>query len=788
MGRPFEGHRGEVAEPLWLTRAFARIIAWRWYVVAVYALLLPVGAFYAVKVGQDNSIDRLLARNDPDYLATRAFEKTFGSGEFALLLAEADDPFDPAVVQRVDRLERALQGIPHLTTNSLLSVYRRAKAGFEATPEQVTHLRDFATGTDLFRRQGLFGQHYLAIGLVLDVRGSAERHETVAAIDRAIASVASDLGPVRRINRLGQSFVNVYLDDAQRTAPLYFVLFALFMIVFTIALYRSVRTLVAFLLTLATCLALCVGYIGLTGGTFTLVSPMVPMTVLVTASATLVYLQSRFVERPADRPVDAHQLFTLTNKFIPCTASIFATAAGFAALQISNLRIIREMGQWVAVGLAFAWVTVFTLFPALQKLLRTPTEQERRGAAAWLMHLAMGLPRFTYRWRWPLVVTPLALSTAGLVAVFGLPGVVAPMPLLTEPLEYINHASPIYQDMRRLTPVIPGLAVTHVWLKGGVGSMSEPAVLNGLYKFQQTLETLPDVGAVIGPTTIMRMLRYIGGEGDAWPSDPAALDQIAADLEAVVAREPLVSHFVDPTALAQSQLTVISRSNEDQAYERLRRGIYERWEAAQAANPALKEIQLQTAGLAPLQARMAQSLVPTLAESFILTVVIIFGTFLLIFRNGTARLMAMIPSLFAILVMFGVMRVSGMMLNIATILIASTVLGTSENDQIHFFYHFLEGRRSGSVEHALRHTLLVAGRAIGFATLINAGGFLAFVLADLPPMRQFGALSALAFVLSMIADFTALPAALWILFRERPDDVSEQAEARYDNRASRRSR
>ena len=32
-------------------------------------------------------------------------------------------------------------------------------------------------------------------------------------------------------------------------------------------------------------------------------------------------------------------------------------------------------------------------------------------------------------------------------------------------------------------------------------------------------------------------------------------------------------------------------------------------------------------------------------------------------------------------------------------------------------------------------------------------------------MRQFGFLAALAFVLSMIADFTALPAALWILFR-----------------------
>jgi hypothetical protein len=166
---------------------------------------------------------------------------------------------------------------------------------------------------------------------------------------------------------------------------------------------------------------------------------------------------------------------------------------------------------------------------------------------------------------------------------------------------------------------------------------------------------------------------------------------------------------------------------------------------------------------------MARDLVPTLVESFALSVAVIFLAFLLVFRNGLARILAMIPSIFAILVMFLVMRAAGMRLNIATILIASTVLGTSENDQIHFFYHFLQGRRGGTVEHALRHALGVAGRAIFFATVINAGGFLAFGLAELPPIRQFGMLAALAFVLSMVADFTALPAALWILLAKRPD-------------------
>ena len=81
----------------------------------------------------------------------------------------------------------------------------------------------------------------------------------------------------------------------------------------------------------------------------------------------------------------------------------------------------------------------------------------------------------------------------------------------------------------------------------------------------------------------------------------------------------------------------------------------------------------------------------------------------------------------------------------------------------------IRDRDNASTEAALRHTLLISGKAIFFATLINAGGFLAFALAKLPPIRQFGLLSALAFVLSMIADFTALPAALWLLFRAKPD-------------------
>ena len=123
--------------------------------------------------------------------------------------------------------------------------------------------------------------------------------------------------------------------------------------------------------------------------------------------------------------------------------------------------------------------------------------------------------------------------------------------------------------------------------------------------------------------------------------------------------------------------------------------------------------------------------------------------------------MAMLPSVFAILGTFLGMRLFGASLNVATILIATMVLGTTENDQIHFFYHLHEADGEG-LEAALRHALRVSGRAIVFATLINAAGFLALSMSSFPPLRQLGLVTAAAFGLALVADFTALPAALWL--------------------------
>ncbi|MDB4971261.1 MAG: putative rane protein [Myxococcales bacterium] len=757
-----------------LTKIFRRIVAHRRLIMVIYALLLPPSVWLALQVQQDNSLDRLVVQSDPTYAANKRFEEVFGHGEYVLVLAEADDPFAPETLKKFNELEEAVSKVPRVTANSAVSVFRRVKGGFDASPAAAEAFKKFVTGSELFKKQGLVGEHMLALPLFLDVRTGEQRTQVIEGIDAALAPFEKNPAPLKAIRKVGQPYVNAYLDNDTRTSGYkYFPLFMLFVIVLNWVLYRSFRALGAFVLTLGVCAAMTVGFVGLTGGTFTIVSSLVPMTILITTTATLVYLHSRYVEVDKDvTDIDEHQARALANKFVAATASIFATAVGFAALAVSEIRPIRELGLWVAAGLVLTWITVFTLFPALQKALNTPTEKERKTAGQWFVNFVMWLPPWSYRWRWILVPGSLILCGVGAIMLFGFPGVLKPMTLETNALEYIPHDSALYKDTKRLEEQIAGLSITEVWLRGKPGEISDAPVLRGLQHFSDALEADKHIGTVIGPTVMLRTLRYVSGQGDKLPEDDESLEAIGGTLETLLPKEPMLQSFVDKK-LAQTHLSVITKTVDYQGFVELDKTIRDKWQEAVRKDPVLKDFEMEIVGLAPLQAKISKLLVPTLTHSFALTVVIIFGTFLLVFRSGAARLMAMIPSLFAILVMFAVMRLSHMSLNVATILIASTVLGTSENDQIHFFYHFQEARNAGqTTEQALRHTLGIAGRAIFFATIINAGGFLAFAFSTLPPVRQFGILSAIAFLLSMLADFTALPAALWMVFRERPDKVN----------------
>ncbi|HZX96904.1 MAG TPA: MMPL family transporter [Myxococcales bacterium] len=731
----------------WQSRALSRIVSLRIPIAAAFAVLVPLAALRAARIPSQGGIERLIVRTDPDAVATGAFEHLFPDSPTAVLLFESDDPWSPASLERVEAAEREVRNVPHVSAFSVLDAVRRARPG--APGETLRKLADLP----FFREQGLLGDRFLSVMADLDVKSPGDRDGALRGIDAALERAGA--GQVRKV---GSPYVEAWLEQQSGAASArYMPFFGALVVAVSLLLYRSVRALFALILALGAAVALGVAAGGLCGFSFTIVSVLVPLTILVTTLANLVYLHSRFVDRPAEVPVAEHQIHALRNKLLPVSVSTFAAVLGFGALAISPIRPVRELGTWTALGLAISWVVSFTLFPALQSLLRTPTRPAREEQ---IPAFAAAIPRFTFRHRKLLVATALVLSAAGAVATFGIPGRLPPMSVVTDTLSYIDPSLQLRQDLVWFREHAGDLNVAHVWVHLSSPSATDPRVLQAVDRFQGAVEGLPRVRSVVGPTTFLHLRRLFAGQDDRLPSDPAQFARAAADLEQLLLAETGLRGYIDPNGLADLQLTVIFEQGDAAGYAALSRSIGEAW----TAQP-LPGAQMKVVGRSLLQTKVGASLVPTLAQSFLLTAVLIFAVFLFVFRSGTARALAMIPSVFAILVTFLCMRLFGASLNLATVLIATIVLGTTENDQIHFFHHLHE-RHGAPLGQAMEHALAVAGRAMAFATLVNMAGFLALSFSSFPPLRQFGLVTSGAFLLALAADFTALPAGLWLLRRQ----------------------
>ncbi|HEY4222018.1 MAG TPA: MMPL family transporter, partial [Myxococcota bacterium] len=380
---------------------------------------------------------------------------------------------------------------------------------------------------------------------------------------------------------------------------------------------------------------------------------------------------------------------------------------------------------------------------------------------------AQALPAVTYRFRWLFVTVALAACAFGVALLFGIPGVVKSTSVDVDPLSNVDPDSDVYRDMAWFRSHVMNLNVAHVWIHLPHATATDAEVLRAIDGLQSAIEKTPGVTGVSGPTTLLRMRSYLAGHGEALPTDAASFARATQDLEQLLLSETALRTFIDVDGLADLQLTVLFRDGDSAGYAAMAQSVSQAFTAAVASSPALAGATERVVGQALLQVKVGATLVPTLAESFLLTAALIFVVFLFLFKSGIERLLAMIPSLFALLVAFTGMRLFGGTLNVATIIIATMVLGTTENDQIHFFHHMHE-RDGEPLELRLRHALRVSGRAIVFATLINATGFFGLAVSRFPPLHEFGLMTSSAFVLALIADFTALPAALWIASRAKP--------------------
>jgi hypothetical protein len=121
----------------------------------------------------------------------------------------------------------------------------------------------------------------------------------------------------------------------------------------------------------------------------------------------------------------------------------------------------------------------------------------------------------------------------------------------------------------------------------------------------------------------------------------------------------------------------------------------------------------------------------------------------------------MIPNLYPILVLFGLMGLTGVILSITTSTIASIALGLAVDDTIHIM-HKLSGevQSTADQEEALLDCLSTVGKPTFYVSLLFFLGFLTLCFSTFVPVQEFGFLSAATILVGLASEIVLLPALL----------------------------
>jgi predicted RND superfamily exporter protein len=119
----------------------------------------------------------------------------------------------------------------------------------------------------------------------------------------------------------------------------------------------------------------------------------------------------------------------------------------------------------------------------------------------------------------------------------------------------------------------------------------------------------------------------------------------------------------------------------------------------------------------------------------------------------------MIPNVVPVLLTLAWMAISGVPLDVVTVMIASITLGVVVDDTIHLLHGFEHARAAGLAPGAaMGEALSRSGHALLFTGIVLALGFATLALSEFRPTARFGQLTAVTIVVALAAELLLLPA------------------------------
>lgn len=732
-----------------MERFYNFLMRFRWLLIlAITGITLFFG--YQIKNLKINpDLTTYLPKTDPAVRLAEYIGDEFGGNFLAISALESKDIFTQENIEKINEITsklKLMEGVDFVISLTDVLDIKKSEDGIEIgklvdefnfpkTRDDLKKLKEYTLSKKRYKNKIVSEDGKIAL-IITSISKEADRRE----VTRRVRKIVSEAGFIGNIYFGGLPFQLMEIGDFI-TKDLKF-LTPLVALVIVITLYLSFFTIRGVLLPLISVLISSIWTLGLMSilkVPLTVISDAIPVLLLAIGSAYGIHIVNKFDES-LKKGINTGDSFKEVS--ISIILAGITTVAGFLSFTFgSYLTAIREFGIFSAFGVIIALFLSITIIPLLYSLIkikkysftdRFKLHNKLKGVSYWILRKEK--------------ITLIIFVGIIILAIVGASQIHRKSNLVS----YFNRDSLIQKSEKILEEKFGGSIPLHILVKGDIQS---PEILQKIKNLQEFLNRTRWVSNSHSIVDYIEEMNDLMGEGRKIPNTKEKIQNLLFLIEGEKVVEQLLNHE-KTEALVQATIPNLD-------IEEMSKFIKVVEEYIEKENNS--EISFSFTSMPLIHTNLDKSLLKSQITSLSIAIIFVFLCVVALTSSFKGGLTGIIPIIFTLSIIFGVMGFANIPLDIATVLVGSVSIGIGIDYSIHFLNRYrLETQKSENELNALYSTLTTTGKAIITNAITVALGFLVLIFANLIPLRRFGLLVAITMLSSGIGALTLLPAILLI--------------------------
>jgi predicted RND superfamily exporter protein len=737
------------------------LIRFRVPVIVLTILITLVFGYFLKDIRINADILSYLPKKDPVAKLNTYLSEEYGGSYIAVVAIEADDVFDPEIIESIHALTSEFQlidGVQYVTSLTNVLDIKKVDDWLEIgklidpqdlplSEERLSAIRLYTLGKDMYRGRLVSSDGEVTI-IMCRLQEEADKAVIADQIRKIVNQSSDRFKPYSRIYFAGLPFQlteisRIVMDDLIKLVPL-----AALLIMISLYLnFRSVRGVLLPLLSAGLSSVWALGIMSLLGISFSVITNVIPVVLLAVGSAYGIHVISMFNEEIKNEQDRRERSATALRKIaLPVILAAVTTIVGFIAFIFgSYLIMIAEFGIFSALGILFALIISLSFIPSVLSLL--PASKSRRKAPAdasgTRKTVAERISETVIRRRRVFVTLASILVLASIVG----------FPRIRQEVDFISYFKPDTQIMlseRMMRERFGGSTTLEILVQGDIKA---PEVLRKMKDTERFLENRLNLHNVHSVVELIEEMSFAMVDERVIPDTKDKVGNLWFLLEGEETLYQLVNE--------ESTEAVIRATVESQNTREIAHVVSSIEDYIKGTNS--DQLSMQLAGSASVYHRVSEGIKKSQIQSLFIALALVLLCNIFLLRSIAVGLIGLTPIVFSLFMLFGIMGTAGIPLDVATVLIGSISMGVGIDYSIHFLNRFRrELQTSGNRDGAVERTLKTTGKAIFINVVTVSAGLLTLVLGNLIPLRRFSLLILVTMLGSGLGALTLLPSILLI--------------------------